>query len=69
MTTTPKKNKNNNLKRLPTSPGFSKRVVNTMSSPLKTAITNFLSTLPSPSSKKSKKRNNVNKALSKKIKK
>jgi|TARA_X000000368_G_scaffold417899_1_gene415659 hypothetical protein len=73
MATTPKKSPNSTgPKRSPVSPGFGKRVVNSMTSPFKKTIKNAFNAAfksPTPTSKKSKRRNNVNKALTKKIKK
>jgi hypothetical protein len=74
MATTPKKSPNSTgPKRSPVSPGFAQRVVNSMTSPLKKTVKNAFNTAfksPTPTtSKKSKRRNTVNKALSKKIKK
>ena len=65
MTTTPKKSKkNNSQKRSPVSPGFAKRVVNTMSSPFKKTLQNaFNAAFASPSPTKKNKRKAVNNAL------
>tara|TARA_B100001250_G_scaffold413787_1_gene449102 strand:+ start:647 stop:865 length:219 start_codon:yes stop_codon:yes gene_type:complete len=64
MTTTPKKSNNNNSpKRLPVSPGFAKRVVNTMSSPFKKTLKNAFNTaFASPT--KSQRAKSVNSGLS-----
>ena len=63
MTTTPKKSNNNSPKRSPVSPGFAKRVVNTMSSPFKKTLKNAFNTaFASPT--KSQRAKSVNSGLS-----
>ena len=64
MTTTPKKSNNNSPKRSPVSPGFARRVVNTIPSPFKKTLQNaFNAAFASPSPTKKNKRKAVNNAL------
>ena len=64
MTTPKKSKKNNSPKRSPVSPGFAKRVVNSMTSPFKKTVKNaFNAAFKSPSPTKKNKRKAVNNAL------
>ena len=63
MTTTPKKSNNNSPKRSSVSPGFGKRVVNSMPSPFRETLKKaFNVAFTSPT--KSKRAQNVNSGLS-----